>query len=320
MDGSGRSIDERPARIMLWILPALFATNNVAARMADGVVSPVALAFWRWALTFALLLPFVVRALGRNASILRAEWPRLLVLGSLGMAVASLGTYIGALTTSAGNIGLIYASTPGMILILDRLVSDVRLAPVQVIGMVACVGGMVFIVLRGDPAALLSVDVAPGDLWAAAGAFGWACYSVLLKHWHSALSLLERAAMTGLAGALVVLPLYAGEAIVFDPPPLSLQAIAIILTVAIVSGVFVIVLHAKVTAVLGPRRAVVLLYLIPLYNLLLAWLVLGEPLRGFQVVGGAMILFGIWLAERRAAPPRDAAVTPSPSRSFQDRP
>ena len=84
------------------------------------------------------------------------------------------------------------------------------------------------------------------------------------------------------------------------------------------SGVLVIVLHAKVTAVLGPRRAVVLLYLIPLYNLLLAWLVLGEPLRGFQVVGGAMILVGIWLAGR-AAPPREAAATPSPSRSFQDR-
>lgn len=309
---------ERPAKVMLWILPALFATNNVAARMADGVVSPAALAFWRWALTFAVLVPLVGRALWRHRAVLRAEWPKLLVLGAFGMAVASLGTYVGAQSTSAGNIGLIYASTPGMILILDRCVSDVRLAAVQVIGMIACVGGMVFIVVRGDLGALVAVDVAPGDLWAAAGAFGWACYSVLLKHWRSGLSLLERAAMTGLAGALVVLPFYVGEAVYFDPPPLSWEAVAIILTVAIVSGVLVIVLHAKVTAVLGPRRAVVLLYLIPLYNLLLAWLVLGEPLRGFQAVGGAMILFGIWLAGR-APPPSEAAAGPSPSRSLQER-
>ncbi len=301
---------ERSALIMLWIVPALFATNNVAARLADGTVSPVALAFWRWAVTVAVLLPMVGGQLVRHADILRAEWPRLLVLGALGMAVASLATYVGALSTSAGNIGLIYASTPGLILLLDRCVTGVRLARVQIFGMIACVSGMVFIVVRGDLGAFLSVDVSRGDLWAAAGAFGWASYSVLLKHWRSGLTLMERAAMTGFAGALVILPLYVGEAAYFSPPPLSLAAVALILAVGILSGVLVIVLHAKITAVLGPRRAVALLYLIPLYNLFLAWLVLGEPLHRFQAVGGAIILFGIWFAGR-AAPPPSRPVAPS---------
>lgn len=43
------------------------------------------------------------------------------------------------------------------------------------------------------------------------------------------------------------------------------------------------------------------LLLQPVIAALIAWSLLGEPLAGLQIAGGAMVLFGIWLARRGSA-------------------
>ena len=49
------------------------------------------------------------------------EWKDLLVLGALGMGVCGAFVYIGADTTSATNIGIIYAASPILIVLLARI-------------------------------------------------------------------------------------------------------------------------------------------------------------------------------------------------------
>jgi drug/metabolite transporter (DMT)-like permease len=81
------------------------------------------------------------------------------------------------------------------------------------------------------------------------------------------------------------------------------QTVWIALTVGVLAGALLILMHAFVTDVLGPRVAVVLLYLIPLYNILLAWSLLGEELQPYQAVGGAFVLVGIACAMRGGRAP-----------------
>ena len=51
------------ARLLLWVVPLLWSSNYIIARLADGVVAPHALALGRWALAALLLLPWVGRGL-----------------------------------------------------------------------------------------------------------------------------------------------------------------------------------------------------------------------------------------------------------------
>jgi drug/metabolite transporter (DMT)-like permease len=51
---------------------------------------------------------------------------------------------------------------------------------------------------------------------------------------------------------------------------------------------------------LGAARAGLLLYMAPIYNGALGWLLLGERLEGFHLAGAALVLPGLWLATRRA--------------------
>ena len=45
------------ARVLLWVVPLLWSSNYIIARLADGLIAPHALALGRWLLAALLLLP-----------------------------------------------------------------------------------------------------------------------------------------------------------------------------------------------------------------------------------------------------------------------
>jgi drug/metabolite transporter (DMT)-like permease len=50
---------------------------------------------------------------------------------------------------------------------------------------------------------------------------------------------------------------------------------------------------------IGPARAGLFVNLVPVFGALLAVLLLGEPFAPYHALGLALVLGGIWLAERR---------------------
>ena len=115
------------AHVLLWVVPALWSSNYLIARLAHGVVNPHVLALGRWSLALALMLPFVGAALWQQRQALRREGWQLLVLGGCGMYICGAWVYLGGQGTSATNIALIYAATPvaiavaGMKLLHERM-------------------------------------------------------------------------------------------------------------------------------------------------------------------------------------------------------
>ena len=73
------------------------------------------LALGRWSVAAALLAVFCWREIVAKRAHLRAEALHFLVLGALGMWVCGAFVYIGARSTTAVNIGLIYAGSPVLI-------------------------------------------------------------------------------------------------------------------------------------------------------------------------------------------------------------
>jgi len=163
----------RLARLLIWVLPALWSANYLIARAAAGVVSPHVLALSRWSLVGLMLLPWVWRDLASLARVWRAEAGRMIVLGGLGMWVCGAFVYQGALTTPAVNIGLIYATSPVLIALGSRWLLKERSTFTQRAGSALALLGVLVVISRGDPASLLAVQLVPGDLWMAAAAAGW---------------------------------------------------------------------------------------------------------------------------------------------------
>jgi drug/metabolite transporter (DMT)-like permease len=109
------------ARLLLWLVPLLWSSNYIIARLADGVIAPHALALGRWALAALILLPWMGRGLLRQRDALRREWKQLLALGFFGMYICGAWVYVAGRSTTSTNIALIYAATPMAIVAASSL-------------------------------------------------------------------------------------------------------------------------------------------------------------------------------------------------------
>lgn len=294
------SRERRIALALLFIVPVFFTTNQLVARAVHDTIPPIGLAFWRWTLAFVILLPFTARPLWRHRAEIRREWRDLLALGILGMGVCGAFVYIGAQTTTAINIGLIYGASPVVIVTLAAILYGEQLNAAKIIGFGIALLGVLIIILRGEMATLVGLRFVPGDLWIASAATAWAVYVIILRHRKTALPEQVRFAALILFGVSVVLPFHIAES--FSGAVLTLDAATLgaIAIVAIVPGLAAYQGYTYIQRVLGAGPASVLMYLGPIYSAVLAWLLLGEVIELYHYVGTALVLPGIFLATRRA--------------------
>ncbi|WP_448188348.1 DMT family transporter [Azospirillum sp. sgz301742] len=288
----------------LFILGSAFMASNVIfGRAAAHVVPPVGLAFWRWLVAFLIILPFAWSGLVRHRRVLLGRWKQFLVLGALGMGICGAVVYMGLQQTGATNAGLIYATSPVLILAISALALGEPVTPRQVAGIALALAGVLVILTRGELDALLGFAFDRGDLLVLAGAVSWAVYTVLLRRTGGTpLPVVTQFAANALSGVAVLAPFYAWETLSGHPVVPTVETALRIGGVALVSSVLAFLAYQKTIAMLGPARAGTALYVSPVWVALLAWVMLGEALQAFHLMGVLLILPGVLLATLPAVP------------------
>lgn len=289
----------RLAYLLLWLTPALWSANYVAARAAAGTIGPHQLALARWSLALMLMLPFAWPELRERWPRWRGEWPRLLVLGALGMWICGAFVYLGAETTLTINIGLIYAIAPVLIAIGSVGLLGEQVGTRQIYGAALSLAGVLVVLFKGSPAAVANFALTRGDLWISIAALSWTCFSLLLRRWQSALGPFARTVAITAAGVLVLVPFTFFETLSLGAPAPSWKLGALVLVVAVLPGVCAYQAYAFVQREFGAARTAIVMYLAPLYGGLIAWAVLGETPGWHHAFGAALILPGIRLATTR---------------------
>ncbi|PQA79483.1 EamA/RhaT family transporter [Rhodoferax sp. TS-BS-61-7] len=294
-----RPEQERWALLGLWLIPALWAVNFIVARWAPGVVAPYALALGRWAIAGVLLGAVARQELWAQRRAILAVWHQYVVLGFCGMLVCGAWVYLGARTTGAMNISLIYAASPVLIALGAVLWLGERFRWTQVAGVVVALAGVVHVVVQGQWLALGQVQWVVGDAWIVAAMVAWAAYALLQKLWPSPLGSTARLAAICAGGVLTLIPCAVWEAQLPETPAWSWAATGLVVAAALFPGLAAYWIYGAAQKVLGASRVAVTLYLGPLYAALAAWGVLGEPLGVHHLVGAALILPGVYWVSRR---------------------
>jgi drug/metabolite transporter (DMT)-like permease len=285
-----------PAALALALASLLWSGNFVIGRAVAGRVPPVALAFWRWAVALAVLLPFTWRALRDAAPVLRRSWKILVPLGILGVGNFNLLVYVGLTETSATNALLLNSACPAFILALTFATGLGRASPRQLGGIALSLAGVVAIVTRGAPGAVLSVSFARGDLWVLAAVLSWAAYTILLARRPAGVAPLALLAVLVGVGVAWIAPFYALELSRGARLHVDAVSAAAIAYVALFASIAAYGLWNAGVAAIGASRAGVFLHLMPAFGSVLAAALLGEAFRWFHAAGIALILLGVTLA------------------------
>lgn len=285
---------------LVLLTPALFAVNMLMARWAESAgIPPFLLAFGRWSLAVILLLPWVLPCLRAWAPAIRANWRRFSLLAVLGMAVAVGPQYVGARTTSAANMALIFSVCPAIVGVIEVLGWKASFSHRRWWGLLISLAGVIVVLTRGDVSAWNGMRFCGGDVWVLLAALGWAFYTVLGKRFAlPPVPALVRLFVLAAGGALALAPFALVESCTglradFSDPRLY-YALAVL---AVVPSLCAYLCYERLLASVGTVGASVSMYLVPLYASLAAWPLLGEIPRWHQALGFFLVLAGMLVSE-----------------------
>ncbi|MGH8765004.1 MAG: DMT family transporter [Burkholderiales bacterium] len=287
------------AFLLLALANLLWSGNWIAGRALRGSFEPVTLNFLRWVVAIAVLAPFALPALRGKWPLIRRNAGILLLLAFTGVALFQSLVYLGLRSTAAVNAVLLNSSLPMFILACSWLIERERASPRQVAGMLISLAGILVILSRGDPAALLHLDVHAGDGWVLLAMPVWGIYSVLLKRRPPELGGLELLFVISVAGMLMLLPVAAFETVLHPPRWPAPAEIAGVLYMGIAASVLAFFFWNRGVAVVGANAAGFTIHLLPAFATILAIVFLGEAFAGFHAAGIATIIAGVLLATSR---------------------
>jgi len=259
--------------------------------VGDSQADLPALAFTgvRYGLAAACFTPFL-----RGARHWRwPDWQWAAFCGLLGITGFNMPAAIGQRTVSASLTGLLDGSEPLLIIIVTAVLA--RRWPSRWT-MFASALGMTGILLLahgsgprlGDPSGISLILL---------GALLWACYCIAVPTLVNRRGPLTSTAAIMLCGALPLLAVGAPQTGSMLHQLTMLQAI-VFAALIIGSSVLATLCWNAGSAVLGAAKAGWFLYLVPVVSLIGGVVLLGEPVKSIELVGGAIILLSVYLSQR----------------------
>ena len=291
--------DRHVAELAVLVVMGLWAGNFIVFKAAVTEFPPVAFTFLRYVLASASLLALLrwregsIRPPGRDTIALA-------VLGAIGFGCYQMLWPVALQSIPAGDSALLIATAPVLTALLAVAVGEDALNPVKLIGAAVSLIGVAIVIGAGQGVSLTSSLV--GDLLTVAAAACWAIYSVLgatVLRRHSPLVATTWAIV---AGTVVMAPVGIGQLVTGDVSGFGLPILLAIGYAGLLAAGLsnVVVFHGL--KLLGPTRVTAFQALVPAFAVVLAAIFLGEAIRPFQVVGGAVILAGVALVRRGSWP------------------
>lgn len=276
---------------------ALFwAGNAVVARGTVGLIPPLAMSFWRWVIALLILLPFALPHLLREWPVVVSRWRHLVGLSILSVGTYNTLLYLAAQTTTAVNITLISATMPVMIALMARLLLGSRLQWLQWAGILLALVGVAVIVFLG--AAPGTATINQGDLIIIAAVLTWGLYSVLLRWRPLPLHQLTVLLVLVVVGLPCILPFYLWELSVRGGMALTGDIGLTLFYIGLFPSVLAYLFWNYGVSSVGPSRAGMFIYLVPIFTAVVAWFMLGERLQGRHALGAVLILVGLFFSTR----------------------
>jgi drug/metabolite transporter (DMT)-like permease len=274
--------------VELILLGAIWGASFLFMRIGAADFGPFALVEVRLTLGALILFPFLWRERARFTTPVR--W-RLAGIGAINAAIPFSLFAWGAERAPAGIGAICNALTVMFTVLVGVVFYGQRITRRQSIGMLAGFAGVVILAsgkTGGDAVGLAAVAGTTASLF-----YGFGVN--LIRRHLSGLPASAVAAATLLGASLLVAPL-AITTWPQQPIPLRSWVSAVLLGVLCTGAAFV--LYYRLINRIGGPRASMVTYLIPLFAVIWAWLVLAEPPTPSMAVSAALILGGVALSQR----------------------
>jgi drug/metabolite transporter (DMT)-like permease len=287
-----RSKVYHPTELFLLVAVFLLGTNPVAVKYAVSAFAPLPFVALRFTVAGLLLLGVVRFFLG-SGGIERKDLLAVGGVGALGVGATNMLFTSGVNLTNASDTALIYAVVPVWGMILGFVLGLERPTLRGILGVGIAFLGTIVVVYAGLGGSGSSLE---GNLLVLGATVCWGSYTVL------SLPLLEKyspmvvAAYTMLFGGLAALPFALPGFLSVEWDAMSVGGWAAVTYSTVLVAAIGFFAWQRGASLLGANKVLVYQYLITFVGVISGIVFLGEGLGVDKIVGGAIILFGVYLA------------------------
>lgn len=278
---------------------AVWGASFIATKIALQEISPVTVIWLRFGIGVVVL--GVIVALRKEFTLpSKRELAYFSLIGIQGITFHQWLQVTGLQTSKATTTAWIITTIPIFIAVLAWAILKERLGGSRVVGILIAAVGVLLVIGEGDVQLVLSGRFgAPGDLLVFLSAPNWAVFSVLSRQGlrkHPATQMMFYVMLLGWLFTTIWL-MMSGK--LSEIALLSMNGWWSIFFLGVLcSGIAYIFWYDALREV-SASQVGSLLYLEPLVAVVVAFFLLGEPLFLAAFLGGALILLGVWLVNRR---------------------
>jgi drug/metabolite transporter (DMT)-like permease len=289
---------------LLPFLEALFAVvvwgaSFIATKIAVGQISPTTVIWLRFAIGIPILLFAVI--LRKQFSFPKGnEWWYFALLGFLGITFHQWLQSNGLKTAQATTTAWIVSTSPAFIAILGWLVLKEKLNLVQSLGIALSMVGVMVVVSKGDLSSLAVGKFGTyGDFLILISAINWAVFSILSRRGlqNHPSTMMTFWVMT--IGWLITSVAFVGNRNYFEFTQLDLRGWSAMIYLGVFTTGLAYIAWFDALSQLPAAQTGAFLFIEPLTSMVVASIILSEQITPVSVLGGAVILVGIWMVNKQ---------------------
>lgn len=269
----------------------------IAGRSVAQQIGPFSAAFLRFVVASACLLMIVS---SRRQRIQPPQAKHLLPLTLLGLTGVFSYNYFffrGLQLIEAGRAAIIIATNPVFIALFATIIFKERMTALRACGISLSVLGAMVVITRGRPAMILTGGLGWGEVFIFCCVASWVTYSLLGKAVLADLSPLTAVTCSSVIGALFLFFPAVAEGLLKDWP-YSISVWGSVAYLGVFGTVVGFVWFYQGIQQIGPTRAGLFINFVPISAVLLAFLILKEPITWSLVVGVVLVSGGVYLTNR----------------------
>ncbi len=290
---------DRSARVVALVAIVFWGVSFVATKAVLREVGPVTLITIRFALGVTFL---TIVLLHRREKLIppRTFLPSLALMGFVGVFVHQMLQAWGLTMTSAINTGWLIGLIPIWTAALTIIFKGERFGVTRTSGLVLGFAGTLLVVTGGDvSSAAFALPSARGDLLVLASTLNWAIYSIIGHAAIRALGSLRATTWSMTIGWLMLLPFFTLTRGWNEIGNLSLAGWSALLFLGVACSGLGYLFWYGALARLDAGSVAAFLYIEPLITLAAAVLLLGEVVRLGTLAGGALLIAGVAMVQKR---------------------
>jgi drug/metabolite transporter (DMT)-like permease len=287
--------------VLLLIAVVIWGVAYVVTKSGLSELPPMLFALLRYCVASLLLVPLAL-ARGGLAKLPRPiPWKTLLLMALTGIALYYILFNLALTYTTASQTALIQSSFPAVMAIMAVLWLHERLSRRRILGILLAVVGVALIVARTQPDASAR-DPVLGNGLTFATVLLWSAYTILAKRVANA-DPIAVTAIVALLGTIMLIPAAVIENANEPLPSISAEGWLPIIYLGALASAASYLLYMRALRDLDASLAGTFVNLSPVIGVISGVVFLGESITSLAIVGGGLVLAGVWISSVQSQSP-----------------